>query len=161
MNAAATTVRKPLTARQIFEQFNVELSPQQLGAMRRQQRKVKGPPFRYVLEYAPAVLTAEEAADALAQAEDDEEAYIGGIVDPLALAEADDETEIVGAQEGTYSVLSAQTLEDAKDEAERLWSDEPHEGAIGYAICSSDWSCRHVYTVPLDNVVMLGNVRPR
>jgi hypothetical protein len=61
--------------------------------------------------------------------------------------------------EGGCTVLEAQNLEDAKVEAERLWQAEPHESAIGYAIYSRDWSCRHAYRVCLDNVVMLGDVR--
>jgi len=132
-----------LTAEQVSSRYNVEISPQQLGAMRRQRREAKGPPFRYTLEYPPAVLTAGEEAEALAQ------------------AASDDEAGIVGAEEGTYSVLNAQTLEAAKNEAERLWCNELHEGAIGYAIHSADWSCRDAYYVPLDNVVMLGHVRSR
>jgi hypothetical protein len=36
-----------------------------------------------------------------------------------------------------------------------------HEGAIGYAVYSRDWGCRHDFHIPLDNVVMLGDVRSR
>jgi len=137
--------KEPLTAAQVFEIYNVKISPQMLGAMRRRSRLNAGPPFRYAVHYPPPLLTGEEEAVMLAQAEYEDDTGI--------LGRGDDE-------EGCIR-LAAQTLEDAKAEAEWLWQTEPHEGAIGYSICSRDWSSKHVFYLPLDNVVMLGNVRTR
>jgi hypothetical protein len=39
MNAAATTKKTPLSAKQIFHEYNVTISPQKLGAIRRQTRR--------------------------------------------------------------------------------------------------------------------------
>ena len=61
--------------------------------------------------------------------------------------------------EAEAELLAARDLEDAKSEAEWLWQNRPHEGAIGYAVYSRDWGCRHDFHI--DNVVMLGNVRTR
>jgi hypothetical protein len=143
MNLAATTAKNLLTAKEIFEQYNVEISPQRLGAFRRQQRVNAGPPFRYSLSFPPPVLTPEEEAEALAQ------------------AEYDDDMGILGRDEDEEGCvrLAAQDLDGAKAEAEHLWQTEPHEGALGYAIYSRDWGCRHVYRI--DNVVILTDVRTR
>lgn len=117
----------PLTAKQIYERYNVQISPQKLGAFRAAQRRAAGPPFRMSIEYPPPVLTPEEEAEALAQ------------------AEYDDDMGNFGMEPGTYTVLGALTLDNAKIEAERLWRTEPHDGAIGYAIWSQDWSCKHSF----------------
>jgi hypothetical protein len=81
------------------------------------------------------VLTPEEEAEELAQAEYEDDMGILGC--------GDDE-------EGCVR-LAAQNVDDAKAEAEHLWQTEPHEGAIGYAVYSRDWSCKHAYHVDRDN----------
>jgi len=137
---------KKRTAREVSEYVGIEISPQWLGAYRRKLRCNAGPPFRFELSYPPPVLTPEEEAEELAQAEHDDEMGLYGIPD-------DDNK--------GCTVLDAQNLEDAKSAAERLWLTEPHDGAIGYAIFSRDWSCKHAFRVCLDNVIMLGDVRAR
>jgi hypothetical protein len=95
------------------------------------QRRAKGPPFRMTIEYPLPVLAPAEEAEALAQ------------------AEYDDDMGNFAWEPGTYIVLHAQNAEDAKAEAERIWHTEPHGAdAIGYVICSRDWS--HVYSFRLD-----------
>lgn len=139
------TAQQKLTAKQMLEIYNVEISPQKLGAFRRKMRRDAGPPFRFSFQYAPRALSAEEEAEWAAQAEYEDDMGI--------LGRPDD-------GEG-YTVLEARNLEDAKVEAERMWQTEPHEGAIGYSICSRDWSSKYSFHVDLDNVVMLGDVRSR
>jgi hypothetical protein len=115
------------TAKEIHERYNVRISPQRLGAFRAAQRRAKGPPFRMAIEYPLPVLTPAEEAEALAQ------------------AEYDDEMGNFAWEPGTYIVLHAQNAEDAKAEAERIWHTEPRGAdAIGYVLCSRDW--RHVYS---------------
>ena len=131
-----------LTAKQMLETYHVKISPQRLGAMRRKSRLNAGPPFRYGLSYPPPVRSEEEWAELEAEAE---------LRDDMGLLGDDDD--------GDCIVLAARNLEDAKSEAEWLWQNRPHEGAIGYAVYSRDWGCRHDFHI--DNVVMLGNVRTR
>ena len=147
--------KKPLTAKQVLDIYNVKVSPQQLGALRRKSRLNAGPPFRYTLHYPPPVLTPEEEAEALAQAEYEDAMGI--------LCRGED-----GDNDPDVTVLRAQNLEDAKAEAAHLWRTQPHENAVGYSVCSRDWSSKHVHYVddhPLsrfysdDNVVALNNVR--
>src|SRR5271154_1609576 len=72
------TPKEPLTAAQIFEIYNVKISPQMLGAMRRRSRLNAGPPFWYAVHYPPPLLTAEEEAEMLAQAEYEDDMGILG-----------------------------------------------------------------------------------
>ena len=122
-----------MTAREIYETYNVKISPQKLGAFRAASRRAAGPPFRMVIAYPPPVLTPEEEEEALAQAEYNDD--MGIIVEP-----------------DIYTVLDAQSVEDAKAEAEQIWQARPNDGAIGYAILSRDWSCKHVFYLNNDEL---------
>jgi hypothetical protein len=116
----------PLTAKQIHERYNVQISPQKLGGFRAAQRRADGPPFRLSIEYPPPILAPEEEAEALAR------------------AEYDDNLGNYEWEPGTYTVLRAQNVEDAKVEAERIWHTVAHgDDAIGYTIGSHDWRCVH------------------
>jgi hypothetical protein len=139
-----STAKRPRTAKEVSEFVGITISPQYLGAIRRQSRRTAGPPFRYSLDFPPPVYTPEEWAEIEAQAEFEDD--MG-----LPLGRGDDE-------EGCVR-LAAQNLEDAKAEAEHLWQTEPHEGAIGYAVYSRDWSCKHAYHIDRDNLVMMDDVR--
>jgi hypothetical protein len=91
-------------------------------------RKLRGPPYRMTIEYPPPLLTEEEEAAELAQAEYDDDMGI----------ERDPET---------YTILRAQNAEDAKREAEERWRSRRPDDAIGYAIWRADWC--HVHTMPV------------
>jgi hypothetical protein len=117
-----------LTAKEIYERYNVEISPQKLGAFRAEQRRAAGPPFRMAIEYPPPILTPEEEAEALAR------------------AEYDDNLGNYEWEPGTYTILRAQNVEDAKAEAERIWHTVARgDDAIGYTIGSHDWRCVHSF----------------
>jgi len=87
-------------------------------------RRGQGPPYRMTIELPAPVLTEEEEAEALAQAEYEDDMGI----------ERDPET---------YTILRAQNLEDAKREAEERWQRRPQGGAIGYDIWQANWTCAH------------------
>jgi hypothetical protein len=87
-------------------------------------RRGHGPPYRMTIEFPPPVLTEEEEAAELAQAEYEDDMGI----------ERDPET---------YTILRAQNAEDAKREAEERWRRRCPAGAIGYDIWQADWSCAH------------------
>jgi hypothetical protein len=87
-------------------------------------RRLRGPPYRMTIEYLPPVLTKEEEAAALAQAEYEDDMGI----------ERDPET---------YTILRAQNVEEAKRGAEEHWRCRPPDDAIGYDIWRANWSCAH------------------
>lgn len=88
---------------------------------------LRGPPYRMTIEFSPPVLTKEEEAAELAQAEYDDD--MGNFAfDPEC-----------------YTTLCAQNVENAKREAEARWRSRPPDDAIGYAIWRADWGC--VYSV--------------
>ena len=115
------------TAKQILAEYGVKISPQKLGAFRRQRRIAEGPPYRMTIELPSEELTAAEEAER------------------LALAEYNDDMGIVGLPEGGYIKLKAQTPEDARREALGVWRSQPEKEAIGYAICRRDWGCIYSY----------------
>jgi len=100
---------------------NPTFKPAQLG---------RGPPYRMTIEYSLPVLTKEEEAAALAQAEYEDDMGI----------ERDPET---------YTILRAQNPEDAKREAEERWRSRPHgdDDAIGYAIWRANWTSLQIVRV--------------
>jgi hypothetical protein len=83
-------------------------------------RRGHGPPYRMTIEYPPPVLTEEEEAEALAQAQYEDDVGI----------ERDPET---------YTILRAQNAEDARQEAEDRWQRRPPDDAIGYDIWQANW----------------------
>jgi hypothetical protein len=56
-----------MTAKEIYERYDVQISPQKLGALRAAQRRAKGPPYRMTIEFPRPVLPEEEEAAELAQ----------------------------------------------------------------------------------------------
>jgi hypothetical protein len=114
-----------MTAKEIYDRYNVQISPQKLGALRAAQRRAKGPPYRMTIEFPRPVLTEEEEAAALAQAEHDD--IMGNF----------------GFNPEDYTTLRAQNAEDAKREAEERWRRRHPADAIGYDIWRADWSCPH------------------
>jgi hypothetical protein len=88
-------------------------------------RKLRGPPYRMTIEFPRPVLTEEEEAAALAQAEYDD--IMGNF----------------GFDPEDYTTLRAQNAEDAKREAEERWRRRHPADAIGYDIWRADWSCMH------------------
>jgi hypothetical protein len=113
-----------MTAKEIYDRYNVQISPQKLGALRAAQRRAEGLPFHDDRVSRP-VLTEEEEAAALAQAEHDD--IMGNF----------------GFDPEDYTTLRAQNAEDAKREAEERWRRRPHDDAIGYDIWRANWSCAH------------------
>jgi hypothetical protein len=92
-------------------------------------RRGQGPPYRMTIEYPPPVLTEKEEAEALAQAEYEDDMGI----------ERDPET---------YTILRAQNPEDAIREAEGRWHSRPHgDDAIGFAIWRANWTSLHIVRV--------------
>jgi hypothetical protein len=87
-------------------------------------RKGYGPPYRMTIEFPPPVLTKEEEAEALAQAEYEDDMGI----------ERDPET---------YTILRAQNAEDAMREADDRWRRRPQDDAIGYDIWQANWYLLH------------------
>jgi hypothetical protein len=83
-------------------------------------RKGYGPPYRMTIEYPPPVLTEEEAAQALAQAEYEDD--MGIYRDPE-----------------TYTILRAQNADDAMREADDRWRRRRNDDAIGYDIWRANW----------------------
>ncbi len=93
-------------------------------------RRLSGPPYKMTIEFPPPVLTDEEEAAALAQ------------------AEYDDDMGNFGLPEGSYTELRAQTKEDARAEANHIWRTQPHDdNATGYTIWRADWGCVHPFRV--------------
>ena len=127
-----------LTAKQMFEQYGVRISPQKLGAMPAASRRAKGPPFRMTIELPEEEFTEEEQAER------------------LALSEYNDDMGIVGVPEGGYIKLKALTAEDAAREADEIWRTQPEKEAIGYAVCSRDWGCIHSFYVDRDGDACAG-----
>jgi hypothetical protein len=113
------------TPEAIYERYSVRISQEQLDAFRELQRRAEGLPFRMTIEYPRPVLTEEEEAAALAQAEHDD--IMGNF----------------GFDPEDYRTLRAQNAEDAKREAEERWRRRHPAGAIGYDIWRADWSCAH------------------
>ena len=96
-------------------------------------RKLRGPPYRMMIEFPLPPLTKEEEAAALAQAEYD---------DIMGNFEPDPED---------YTILRARNAENAKREAEERWRSRPHDDdAIGYAVWPADWCCVHSVRVDRD-----------
>jgi hypothetical protein len=96
-------------------------------------RKLRGPPYRMTIEFHLPALTEDEEAEALAQAEYD---------DDMGNFEPDPEY---------YTTLHAQNFEDAKREAEERWRSRRHDDdAIGYAVWRADWCCVHSVRVNRD-----------
>ena len=95
-----------------------------------EMRRLGDPPYKMTIEFPPLVLTEEEEAAALAQAEHDDDMGDFG-VDPES-----------------YTTLRAQNAENAKREAEERWRSLPHDDdAIGYAIWRADLGCLHSFRV--------------
>jgi hypothetical protein len=123
----------PMTLEEI-QAYAPGITQDQLDEYLEQRRIAKGPPFRMTMEYPPPVLTPEEEAEALAQ------------------AEYDDDMGNFGADDGTYTVLRAQTQEDAIAEAKARWGDRNDPNAIGYAVWRNDWGCVHSYYIRKDGL---------
>jgi hypothetical protein len=94
-------------------------------------RRGHGPPYRMTIEFPPPVLTEEEEAAELAQAEYEDDMGI----------ERDPET---------YTILRAQNAEDAKREAEDRWRRRPQDDAIGYDIWHAGWCGVYSFRVKKD-----------
>jgi hypothetical protein len=92
-------------------------------------RRGQGPPYRMTIEFPSPARTEEEEAEALAQAEYEDDIGI----------ERDPET---------YTILRAQNPEDAIREAEERWRRRPPDDAIGYDIWRANWTCAHSVRVP-------------
>ena len=108
--------------------YGVVISEEQAKRLEAIQRQAKGPPYRLTFDFPPPVLSDEEMAEELAQAERDDD--MGVEPDPL-----------------TYTTLRAQTLEAARAEAEMRWRNRPHTEAIGYAIWCNEWSCVYSFSL--------------
>ena len=59
----------------------------------------------------------------------------------------DDGPEELDAPPGSYKVLRAQTTEEARFEAARLWEARHPADAIGYAVWRGDWGCVDTYRI--------------
>jgi hypothetical protein len=118
-----------LTIDEIRDQYCPGITEDQLARFREQSRIAKGPSFRMTMEYPTAELTEAEEAQALAQ------------------AEYDDDMGNAGVEEGTYITLGAQTAVDAIAEAERIWQGRDDGAAIGYAVWRNDWGCVRAFSV--------------
>jgi hypothetical protein len=78
-----------MTPEEICERYSVRISQEQLDEFRELRRRAEGPPFRMTIEFPRPVLTEDEEAAALAQAEHDDIMGISGstrrITRPCAL----------------------------------------------------------------------------